>query len=758
MAHDPSGPYETEEHALGEGEGGDVGGSGGSPTQATPTPHRAPVTNTTQLQAIADGQNSEVILVADTGTLYYLDTSLTTPPEGGVPSQNGGFWVPVGQEGPTGPVGPAGAPTGEQGETGATGIQGVGSVGPPGPTGSTGPSGSTGTRGEGGTPGLQGTAGATGPAGQSITGQTGPDGTSGTTGPAGPSGVAGPQGETGAGETGGSGVTGGTGGSGQTGSTGAAGATGSTDGSTGEPGGTGVTGSTGPTGPTGLGPTGNTGNTVGGTGVTGHTGNPGNTGGVGQTGIGFSGSQGETGLTGSSGSTGETGATGPTEHDLLTNRDNDANHDQYSLVDGTRDFTGNVTLRKVSDNNAELIIDSGDTVATNSVIEFADRGSRKWLIVKDAANGFRISDSISVNSPFIIVPHVLNVYSIYVTGGKVGILTSSPQATLDVNGDCIVRGEVRANGSDTNSIFINSSNNNEARVELQGAATTAWTVAKKADGNFAVRGNDGNNEPFLIKDGAATDSLVISSGGDVGIGINLPAAKLDVSGVVKSTGLLCVGNADVGGNMIASGAVQGNTVQANTELILPSDGAITDNISQSINVFVDVCQTGMVILWAASGGSGPAGWLLAEGQAVSRATYAALFATIGTAYGIGDGATTFNLPNMTGRVPVGQLNADPDFGTTGQTGGAKTHVLTEDEMPAHKHYGFGEATDGFWLGNIAPGGAKMGSFGGIDYDNFYYGTTTTGGGESGFDGVTPHDGLPHNNIQPYLVMRYIIKT
>ncbi len=757
MAHDPSGPYETEEHALGEGDGGGVGGAGGTPTQAAPTPHRAPVTNTTQLQAIADGQDSEVILVADTGTLYYLDTSLTTPPAGGVSSQNGGFWVPVGQEGPTGPAGPAGAPTGEQGETGATGIQGVGSVGPPGPSGSTGPTGSTGLKGTAGTPGLLGNTGGTGSAGQSVTGAAGETGAKGNSGEAGPVGVAGPAGQTGAGETGGSGGTGGTGGTGVTGSTGSVGTTGSTDGSTGVTGGTGVTGSTGPTGPTGIGAQGPAGQTDGNTGPTGPTGNPGNTGGVGQTGIGFAGATGETGLTGASGSTGETGATGPTVHDLLTNRDNDANHLQYSLVDGTRDFTGNVVLRKVSDNDLNITLDSGDTVAANSVVEFKDRGSRKWLIVKDTNNNFRLDDSVSVNSPFSVIAHVDNGKAIFITLGRFGMFTSSPQATLDVNGDCIIRGEIRANDSDINSIFINSSNNNEARVELQGAATTAWTVAKKADGNFAVRGNDGNNEPFLIEDGAATDSLIISGGGDVGIGINLPAAKLDVNGTVKSTGLQCVGNADVSGNMIAAGAVQGNTVQANTELRLPT-GTVTDNGSQTIDIFAAVCHVGMVIPYAVSGGDGPGGWLLAEGQAVSRATFADLFDAIGTTYGIGDGSTTFNVPNMTGRVPVGQLNADPDFGTTGQTGGAKTHALTEAEMPAHKHFGFGDDTPGWIFGDSAIGGAKVGHQGALDSNNFYYGTSTVGGGEPLESAAAAHDGDPHSNLQPYIVMRYIIKV
>jgi len=70
----------------------------------------------------------------------------------------------------------------------------------------------------------------------------------------------------------------------------------------------------------------------------------------------------------------------------------------------------------------------------------------------------------------------------------------------------------------------------------------------------------------------------------------------------------------------------------------------------------------------------PSGWLKCDGSAVSRSTYSALFNTIGTAFGVGDGSTTFNLPNLQGRVIVGLNGADASFDTMGETGGAKTHT------------------------------------------------------------------------------------
>lgn len=61
--------------------------------------------------------------------------------------------------------------------------------------------------------------------------------------------------------------------------------------------------------------------------------------------------------------------------------------------------------------------------------------------------------------------------------------------------------------------------------------------------------------------------------------------------------------------------------------------------------------TGLILMWG--GAAAPTGWLLCQGQAVSRATYADLFAIIGTTYGEGDGSTTFNLPDMKGRTVIG---------------------------------------------------------------------------------------------------------
>lgn len=85
--------------------------------------------------------------------------------------------------------------------------------------------------------------------------------------------------------------------------------------------------------------------------------------------------------------------------------------------------------------------------------------------------------------------------------------------------------------------------------------------------------------------------------------------------------------------------------------------------------------------------SAPTGWILANGAAVSRTAYARLFAAIGTTYGAGDGTTTFNLPDLRGRVPLGVGTLAADTYALANTGGEARHVLTTAEVAAHTHSG-----------------------------------------------------------------------
>jgi len=137
-----------------------------------------------------------------------------------------------------------------------------------------------------------------------------------------------------------------------------------------------------------------------------------------------------------------------------------------------------------------------------------------------------------------------------------------------------------------------------------------------------------------------------------------------------------------------------------------------------------------------AGDTAPDGWLLCDGAAISRTTYAALFAVIGTKYGVGDGSTTFNVPNIKGKGVVGYNSAEAEFDTLGKTGGEKAHTLTVTEIPAHTH-GYKETNYPSAGGNDINGRYENGT---------YPQTQSTGGGGA------------HNNLQPYIVLNHIIKT
>jgi microcystin-dependent protein len=147
--------------------------------------------------------------------------------------------------------------------------------------------------------------------------------------------------------------------------------------------------------------------------------------------------------------------------------------------------------------------------------------------------------------------------------------------------------------------------------------------------------------------------------------------------------------------------------------------------------------TGVITMFG--GAAAPANWLLCDGSAVSRSTYAALFAAIGTAYGTGNGTTTFNLPDFRGRGPMGKDSAT--FAALGNTGGEETHTLTSAELPAHSHT--------IPMVKGASGGSTPYSIDNTTVGSNVANTISTNNAGSGG---------AHNVLDPYLVVNFIIKT
>ena len=203
-------------------------------------------------------------------------------------------------------------------------------------------------------------------------------------------------------------------------------------------------------------------------------------------------------------------------------------------------------------------------------------------------------------------------------------------------------------------------------------------------------------------------------------------------------------------NLLDGGTSVGSSITiADTDGVVVNDGGTMKSVPAS-DFKEYIMPTGAVLPYA--GSSAPTGFLLCYGQAISRSTYADLFSAISTTYGTGDGSSTFNVPDLRGRVVAGQddmggssanrltdqtggLNGD----TLGDTGGSETHTLTTAQMPAHTHT---------VTAHENPGGTgdSNGSEGGDSSYDRSSTTSSTGGGGA------------HNNVQPTIILNYIIRT
>jgi microcystin-dependent protein len=138
----------------------------------------------------------------------------------------------------------------------------------------------------------------------------------------------------------------------------------------------------------------------------------------------------------------------------------------------------------------------------------------------------------------------------------------------------------------------------------------------------------------------------------------------------------------------------------------------------------------------------PRGWAFCDGQIMAISNNTALFSIIGTTYG-GNGQTTFALPDLRGRVPIGPRQGPGlSFRNVGEVSGEENHTLTQSELPAHAHQGSGggsQTTNNPSGAYPAKGGVYAGSP-----------ASATGAGQPA------GGGQPHGNMQPYLGLNYII--
>ena len=201
-------------------------------------------------------------------------------------------------------------------------------------------------------------------------------------------------------------------------------------------------------------------------------------------------------------------------------------------------------------------------------------------------------------------------------------------------------------------------------------------------------------------------------------------------------------------------------------------GFVNNIINQVIASLPDQLPLGTILEYSV-GGLPSDNYVVANGQAISRSEYAEYFALVGTFYGAGDGSSTFNVPNRVNRVGVGAGDA---YGLNA-LGGAATHTLSWNEMPAHSHTAdshghtindpshdhttiyhqqFNNPT------NSDPGGGELSA------SNFGAGSPLANIVEPASTGITINQatvilqnsggGAAHNNMPPYIALNYIVKV
>jgi microcystin-dependent protein len=150
-----------------------------------------------------------------------------------------------------------------------------------------------------------------------------------------------------------------------------------------------------------------------------------------------------------------------------------------------------------------------------------------------------------------------------------------------------------------------------------------------------------------------------------------------------------------------------------------------------------------------AGNFAPAGWMFCEGQSLPISENETLFNLIGTTYG-GDGQETFNLPNLQSRVPI-HMGKGPDSTTylLAEAAGVESVTLTVQQMPNHNHPLLASLNQ---AGGSSPTGNLTGSVGATQI----YRETTPASAMSA-QAVGPAGGSqPHENLQPYLCINFII--
>jgi microcystin-dependent protein len=427
----------------------------------------------------------------------------------------------------------------------------------------------------------------------------------------------------------------------------------------------------------------------------------------------------------------------------------------------------------------QVLVMTGALTATRNVIAPL---VEKTYIVKNSTTGSQSIQIIGSSGLGVTIPNGATA-SVYCDGTNFYSAQVNTVGNQTINGNLTVTGTTTLSGALT-----------YGGVTLSNAVTGTGNMVLSASPTFtgspiAPTASTGTNTTQI-----ATTAFVQASTAALGLGTMATqnANNVAITGGTMSGMTTVAGGAHSGTTATFSSTVSGTTITASTQFTGPGTGltgtaaslsiggnaATATNSTNSTNatnltgsgtisstttgttqapgtnnttiattafVLANGAPTGGLIMWGT--GTAPTGWLLCAGAAVSRSTYAALFSVIGTTFGVGDGSTTFNLPNYTNRTPYGT--------TLGATGGSAdailvshTHTATVAD-PGHSH----------GLTNLALYSDTV-SGGGITIQTRTNSANTTATATTGITVGNSTEGVSgtNANLPPYLGINFIIKT
>tara|TARA_Y100001951_G_C11284109_1_gene267461 strand:- start:820 stop:1974 length:1155 start_codon:yes stop_codon:yes gene_type:complete len=359
----------------------------------------------------------------------------------------------------------------------------------------------------------------------------------------------------------------------------------------------------------------------------------------------------------------------------------------------------------------------------------------------------------TTNNNFDIIDKLTNGVVSITLSGTTHTLTTSDGSVSDGMSKVLVLG---GSPSGENTITI-SPNDADKLYFVQNGTSQIATFTQGSGANVSVAAG---KQAIIFADGAGSGAAVTE----------IKPNTADASVVTATLADDAVTAAKIADDAVGADAVADNSIGA-AAINISGNGtsgqAVVSDGDGSFSYESNIVPSGALMPYA--GTSAPTGFLLCDGSAVSRTTYATLFSAISTTYGSGDGSSTFNLPDLRGRVVAGQddmggasanrltdqtggLNGD----TLGDTGGSETHTLTTAQLASHTHT-FSDTDShtvsfprtlivGAANNSVNVDGSGQRHDGGTLTVSISGTTSSTGSGSA------------HNNVQPTIILNYIIKT